>query len=224
MKNYFLLLFWLMFSACGFSQKTEEKNYWILKSNPTHAIDFFTFPTISMAAERMISPRISLNAEAGYQFYDFKNKDVDTVFIGSRGFKTNIEIRRYWGNKKGFYNAVQAFYRHNQFTRTVSYTKKNASDGDAGFTDNFGVEKSAAGVLLIIGYQYVAPFNVVFETYFGGGYMNRRISNTERQYDEDYDEIIEGVDQQVNRAATDLSEASGHTVMLTIGLRVGYKF
>ncbi len=224
-KALFLLL--TLYSSLAFSQDIGKNKSWIVKWNPTHTIDFFTFPTITVGIEKRITKSFGVNLEIGNQFYDFRNKNVDTVFNNSKGYKINIEGRHYWKSNRersGFYNGIQLFYRQNEFTRSVTYTQTVSDETSEGYIDNFGVKKTALGAILVIGYQYVAPCNFVFESYFGGGWMNRNIANYNREFDKNKDIEVEGVDQLVNRASVDLSEASGNTVILTIGLRVGYKF
>jgi len=222
--NKLFLLFLFVNSTFGFSQITENSNYWIVKFNPTHTIDFFTFPTISVAAEKRITPHFSINIEIGNQFFDFRNKDVDTIFNASKGFKSNVEGRYYWKKNSHFYNGVQLFYRQNEFTRTITYSQKQTEENAQGYRDNFGVNKTATGVILLIGYQYITSFNLVFETYFGGGLLNRQIKNNNREFDKSKDIEALPVDKIIYPAAVDLSESSGNTIILTIGFRVGYKF
>lgn len=219
------LILLLLFSKLVFSQDNNSENGWIIKYNPTHSIDFLTFPTITFAIEKRISKNIGINLEIGNQLYSFKNESLDTIYDKPRGFKANVETRWYWKSddkrNSGFYNGLQLFYRYNQFTRTVSYTHESTSEG---FVDTFGVRKMAAGAMLVAGYQYIMPYNFMLEAYFGGGYMYRNIQNNHREFNPDKDEIVEGVDQLINRASVDLSENSGSTVILTIGCRIGYKF
>lgn len=224
MKKFAVVLFSL-FTVFAFSQENNTEKGWIVKYNPTHSIDFLTFPTITFAIEKRINKNIGVNLEIGHQFYNYKNQLLDTIYDKPRGFKANFETRWYWKStdkrNSGFYNGLQLFYRYNQFTRTISYTQESTSNG---FVDTFGVRKTAAGAILVAGYQYIMPYNFVLEAYFGGGYMYRNIKNNHRAFDKSKDVEVEGVDQLFNRASVDLSENSGSTVILTIGCRIGYKF
>jgi len=229
MKIRNLLLLLLLISTLGFGQEKVENKSWIIKFNPTHTIDFFTFPAVTFAVEKRFTRSFGLNFEIGNQFYEFRNKDVDTIFKKSKGIKTNIEGRWYLisesnSDPSGFYSGLQMFYRQNQFTRSVTYSREEGGENTNSYLDEFGVKKTAFGTIFIIGYQYIAPCNIIIESYCGWGWMNRQIKNYNREFDKSKDVIVEGVDQLFNRASVDLEEASGNTIILAIGVRLGYRF
>ena len=103
-----------------FAQESKESN-WILKLNATQLVDAVSYPTLQISAERKINPYFSVNAEFGYQLYDFSK--ADTLLLKSKGFKTNLEGRVYLfkllnsrieSKRNEFYVGLQLFYRENE--------------------------------------------------------------------------------------------------------------
>lgn len=89
-KLLFVLI--LMISNLILAQESKENN-WILKLNATQLVDAVSYPTLQISAERKINSYFSVNAEFGYQLYDFSK--ADTILLKSKGFKSNLEGRVY---------------------------------------------------------------------------------------------------------------------------------
>lgn len=225
MKRIITILI-LCFSVSVFSQEKKEDK-WILKLNTTQLIDVFSYPTVQISAERKINSYLSINAEIGYQLYDFDKKD--TVFLKSRGFKTNIEGRVYLlkllnsrtkSNRGELYVGLQLFYRKNQSTDVVDYSPKD--DPTKSFTDYFGTKRTVKGFNITAGYQISASKRIVLEPFVGLGMMNRTIKNSDIQYNEIRDSQ-EGTDLVPLFQGLNLEESSGNFVNFCTGFRVGYR-
>jgi len=219
----------ISFSTLLFAQEAKE-NKWILKLNASQLADDFSFPTVMVAAERMINPYFSVSAEAGIQVYD--TSKIDSTMINSSGFKANFEGRFYFSK---FFNrsatpkrnqqfiTIQFFQRKNQTTDILRYYPSSDDLNNELLTDYFGVKKRVLGVNLIMGNQIsiLKSKKVILEPYFGIGYMNRKIENTDLQFDEAKHEVQLGNhDFFRNRS---LEKGSGDFLNLLIGFRIGYK-
>lgn len=216
----------LILSVNTFSQELKEKR-WILKLNPTQLIDVFSYPTLQISVERKINPYFSINAEIGYQLYDFHQKD--TVFLQPKGFKTNIEGRIYplklinsriKSNRGELYVGLQFFYRENQNTNVVEYSPK--IDSTKLFRDYFGTKRTAKGFNITFGYQITASKKIVLEPFIGFGILNRRIKNSDIQYDKTKDERG-GTDLVPLFQGLNLEESSGSLFNFCTGFRIGYR-
>ncbi|MCX8523731.1 DUF3575 domain-containing protein [Chryseobacterium formosus] len=189
----FLSVFILTISAFIFAQESKESN-WILKLNATQLVDVISYPTLQISAERKINPYFSVNAEIGYQLYDFSKPD--TIFLKSKGFKANLEGRAYLfkmlhsrieSKRNEFYVGLQLFYRKNQSTDIVDYSPLN--NADVKYTDNFGFKRKAKGFNVMFGNQISVSKKIVLEPYVGLGLMNRKVENTAIDYNESKHEI-----------------------------------
>lgn len=229
MKNFVAIII-LMFSTCIYSQELKDKK-WILKLNAMQLVDIFSYPTLQVSAERKVNPYFSVNAEIGYQLSDFKNKDSekDTIFLKQKGFKTNIEGRIYLlklinsrvkSNRGELYVGLQFFYRENQSTNSVSYSPK--IDSTKYFTDVFGTKRKAFGINITIGHQITILKRIVLEPFIGIGMMNKRIKNSDIQYNKEKD-FRGGSDLVPFFEGLNLEESSGIDVNFCSGLRIGYR-
>ena len=216
----------LIFSVNAFSQELKETN-WILKLNTTQLIDVFSYPTLQLSVERKINPYFSINAEVGYQLYDFKK--VDTLFLKPRGFKTNIEGRIYpfklinkraKSNRGELYIGVQLFYRANQSTNVVDYSP--ISDSTKLYKDYFGTKRTAKGFNITFGSQISISKKIILEPFIGFGLLNRSIKNSEIQYNPNKD-FRGGTDLVPLFQGLNLEESSGSLFNFCTGFRIGYR-
>ncbi len=229
------LLFLLLFPMLLFAQETPKQSSWSAKINLGQLLDFAAFPTVGLSVEKKITPAFAIIAEGGVQLYDAPNKP-DTTFVQSGGFKANVEFRAYlmqlfhFGEKfrsGGLFTGIQVFHRENKGTASFEYDDPNYIDEptnpyDYSIEDNFGFKKKATGVHLTIGFQ-VNRGRFLFEPAVGLGWMHRKTTNTQRQYNPDYHEEtsghdIFGIDNQ------NLSENSGSRISGSFNLRFGYNF
>ncbi|OCK51024.1 hypothetical protein BA768_04380 [Chryseobacterium sp. CBo1] len=222
----FLQILTFAFSTLIFAQESKESK-WILKLNATQLIDAVSYPTLQISAERKINSYFSINAEAGYQLYEFSK--ADNPILKSKGLKTNLEGRIYLfkiinsrieSKRNEFYVGLQLFYRQNQSTDIIEYSPLN--DADVKFSDNFGFKRKAKGFNLMFGNQISVSKKIVLEPYLGLGLMNRKIENIAIVYDESKHEIagtgLEPLFQKLN-----LEESSGNVFNFCFGLRVGLR-
>jgi Protein of unknown function (DUF3575) len=225
MKNFVKIII-LFLSINTFSQELKEKD-WILKLNATQLIDVFSYPTLQISAERKINPYFSINAEIGYQLYNFYKKD--TIFLNSKGFKTNIEGRIYplklansriKSKRGGLYIGLQFFYRENQNTNAVDYSPK--IDSTKLFRDYFGTKRTAKGFNITFGYQISASKKIILEPFIGFGMLSRSIKNSDIQYDKIKDERG-GTDLVPLFQGLNLEESSGSFFNFCTGFRIGYR-
>lgn len=224
--KHFVTIIILMLSINSLSQEMKE-NKWILKLNAPQLIDIFSYPTLQVSAEKKINPYFSVNAEIGYQLYDFHEKD--TVFLKPKGFKTNIEGRVYLiklinsrikSNRSELFVGLQFFYRENQNTNVVEYSPKN--DETKSFRDYFGTKRTAKGLNITLGYQISASKKIILEPFIGFGMMNRRIKNSDIQYDKSKD-LRGGTDLVPLFQKLNLEESSGSLLNFCTGFRIGYR-
>lgn len=215
-----------MISNLIFSQESKESN-WILKLNATQLVDAVSYPTLQISAERKINPYFSVNAEFGYQLYDFSK--ADTLLLKSKGFKTNLEGRVYLfkllnsrveSKRNEFYVGLQLFYRENEGTNSVDFSPK--SDETKFYTDNFGTKRTAKGFNITFGNQISMSKKIILEPYIGLGMMNRKINNSDIEYDEIKD-TRNGTGLKPLFQKLNLEESSGNVFNFCFGLRVGYR-
>ena len=223
MKRQMIVFLFISLSVLAVAQTKENKKPWILKVNATSLIDIFTFPTVQLSVEKRLTDAFSLSAEVGYQIYDFRQ--ADTVFLKPRGFKANIEGRFYisklfeseWAQRmNGLYIGLQGFYRQNQYTAEISYY--TSQDSINFKSDCFGVRRKVAGINCIAGYEAALSDKIVCDIYMGLGGMNRIITNSDRQFNRDSGDVIEGTDLSPLFAGLHLSEASGSMVCFIMGI------
>ena len=216
----------LAFSTLVFAQEAKESK-WILKLNATQLVDAVSYPTLQISAERKINSYFSVNAEAGYQLYEFSK--ADNPILKSKGFKTNLEGRIYLfkmlnsrieSKRNEFYVGLQLFYRENQSTDVVEYSPLN--DADVTYSDNFGFKRKAKGFNVMFGNQISMSKKIVLEPYIGLGLMNRKVENTTIGYDESKHEIA-GTGLEPFFKKLNLEESSGNVFNFCFGLRVGLR-
>ncbi|MBM7420954.1 MULTISPECIES: DUF3575 domain-containing protein [Chryseobacterium] len=209
-----------------FAQESKESN-WILKLNATQLVDVVSYPTLQISAERKINPYFSVNAEFGYQLYDFSK--ADTLLLKSKGFKTNLEGRVYLfkllnsrieSKRNEFYVGLQLFYRENEGTNSVDFSPK--SDETKFYTDNFETKRTAKGFNITFGNQISISKKIILEPYLGLGMMNRKINNSDIEYDQIKDTRI-GTGLKPLFQKLNLEESSGNVFNFCFGLRVGYR-
>lgn len=215
-----------MISTLIFAQEPKESN-WILKLNATQLVDAVSYPTLQISAERKINPYFSVNAEFGYQLYDFSK--ADTLLLKSKGFKTDLEGRVYLfkllnsrieSKRNEFYVGLQLFYRENEGTNSVDFSPK--SDETKFYTDNFGTKRTAKGFNITFGNQISMLEKIILEPYIGLGMMNRKINNSDIEYDEIKD-TRNGTGLKPLFQKLNLEESSGNVFNFCFGLRVGYR-
>jgi hypothetical protein len=224
--KYFLtlLLFPLVCRAQSIDQSTPN---WIVKINVPQAMDFFTFPTIMVGAERHVGNDFSLLAEGGYQLYSFQV--ADSVFAKPTGFKLNLELRKYLirvrrahpENLEGFYFGVGPYYRRNNVNKSLRYDARDAQTFQQ-FRDDFGVIRKYFGFHTIFGFQINFFSRIYFDWYARIGVINMEITNTNREYDPRI--------HRMRRRGTfgsypkeNLSEGSGINASVGLGFRVGMR-
>jgi len=215
-----------MISTLIFAQESKESN-WILKLNATQLVDAVSYPTLQISAERKINPYFSVNAEFGYQLYDFSK--ADTLLLKSKGFKADLEGRVYLfkllnsrieSKRNEFYVGLQLFYRENEGTNSVDFSPK--SDETKFYTDNFGTKRTAKGFNITFGNQISMSKKIILEPYIGLGLMNRKINNSDIEYDEIKD-TRNGTGLKPLFQKLNLEESSGNVFNFCFGLRVGYR-
>ncbi|MCD0456537.1 DUF3575 domain-containing protein [Chryseobacterium sp. LC2016-27] len=215
-----------MISTLIFAQESKESN-WILKLNATQLVDAVSYPTLQISAERKINPYFSVNAEFGYQLYDFSK--ADTLLLKSKGFKADLEGRVYLlkllnsrieSKRNEFYVGLQLFYRENEGTNSVDFSPKN--DETKFYTDNFGTKRTAKGFNITFGNQISMSKKIILEPYIGLGLMNRKINNSDIEYDEIKD-TRNGTGLKPLFQKLNLEESSGNLFNFCFGLRVGYR-
>lgn len=225
MKKLLTILI-LSLSNFIFAQEFKE-SIWILKLNATQLVDVVSYPTLQISAERKINPYLSVNAEFGYQLYDF-NK-ADTILLKSKGFKADLEGRVYLfkllnsrieSKRNEFYVGLQLFYRENEGTNSVDFSSK--SDETKFYTDNFGTKRTAKGFNITFGNQISVSKKIILEPYIGLGLMNRQIYNSDIEYNEIKD-TRNGTGLKPLFQKLNLEESSGNIFNFCFGLRVGYR-
>jgi hypothetical protein len=239
--NFKILILIILFTwpSISFSQEINKLSPWILKLNTTALVDEFTFPTVLIGVEKKINNSFSIQTEVGYQLYDLSNEP-DTTHVKVGGYKISIEGRFYICNyfkkdktKKrksdGLYTGVQVFYRENKYNESVTYSKDETPINDPlndpipinDYEDNYGVIKKVLGLNFGIGFQKQVH-NFIWEPYVHLGIMNRKVRNTNREFNEDLGHI----EYYGHNFARGISkeEDSGYSGNFGFGFRVGYLF
>lgn len=213
----------LMFSTIIFAQELKDSK-WILKVNAAQLVDVVSYPTLQISAERKINPYFSVNAEFGYQLYDF-NK-ADTILLKSKGFKVNLEARLYLfkllksrtqSKTSELYVGLQLFHRKNQDTYNLKFI---SSDNNTLYSDDFGAKKTAHGFNIIIGNQISVSKKLVLEPFIGIGSLYIKTRNSDLEYDEAKHVIdIDGLSSINSR----LESKTGNFTNFCWGFRIGYR-
>jgi len=227
MRYKFMLCF-IGISNLIFSQINYNKSTWTIKGNATSLFDIFTFPTVQLSIEKILTNHLSLSSEAGYQFYDFRR--TDTTFLDPKGFKVNFECRYYFyklfntrisKNSAKLYTGLRPFYRQNQYTASIPYQTKfdpvNWKD------DDFGVKNNSYGLYYIFGFQQSLSDRLLFDFHGGVGVIKRTIKNIELQYNKDSGDILGGTDLIQFFETFHLNESSGLWGSFLFGIRIGYR-
>lgn len=228
MKNFFVIII-LTFSMNIFSQKLKERK-WILKANTTQLIDIFSFPTLQLSAEKKLNQFLSVNAEFGYQVYEFKT-EIDTTILKPKGFKANLELRCYFEKliknrnqtkKNEFYIGMQLFYRQNQKSNSVEYRRIDDEVNSKYYDDSFGVKKSIKGINLTFGDQISISERIILEPYLLFGYMDKKVENFELEYKKEK-HTADRNDGMPLLVGFDIAEENKNNVNFGFGLRIGYR-
>ena len=231
MKKLLFAIIILAFNT-NYSQIIKESN-WIVKLNALQLIDFGSFPTAQISAERKLTPCVSINMEFGYQFYG-NGAAVDTIIFKPKGFKANIEGRVYFqklfnsrinSRRTEFFVGIQFFYRQNQKSNFIRYNQTSVVDGDSItklYRDSFGVKKTNKGINLTFGNQISIKKRLILEPFIAVGYMCKKIDNTELRYNENKHStnIDDGIGPFVG---ADLADHSRNVFNFGFGFRVGYR-
>jgi len=227
MRYKFLIIF-LGISNLVFSQIRYDKSTWILKGNATSLFDIFTFPSVQLSIEKIITPQFSLSTEAGYQLYDFRH--TDTAFMSPKGFKVNFEFRYYFsrqfrtglsGKLPRPYSGLRPFYRQYQYNANIPY--KINQNSEYWSDDNFGVNNRSFGLYGILGFQQSISHKLVFDFHAGLGIIYRIIKNSDIQYNMESGHILGGTDLIQFSEKLNLGESSGLWGSILFGIRIGYK-
>nr|WP_259108876.1 DUF3575 domain-containing protein [Chryseobacterium sp. JUb7] len=180
-----------------------------------------------MSAERKLNPYFGVNAEIGYQLYDFSKPD--TILLKSKGFKANIEGRVYLfkllqsriqSKRNEFYVGLQLFYRENESTNSVDYSPRE--DETKLYADYFGTKRTARGFNITFGNQISVSEKIILEPFIGLGMMNRKINNSDIEYNETED-TRNGTGLKPLFQKLNLEESSGNLFNFCFGLRIGYR-
>ncbi|WP_018627597.1 DUF3575 domain-containing protein [Niabella aurantiaca] len=172
----------LLFCITGFAQEEKPPGMGI-KLNATAAAAVFDFPTLQLGIEKRMGKHLGLFAEAGYQLY--KPRALDTVFVKTKGLKTNIELRRYLKEEprgRKFYVGGALFYRSNTANDYTydSLIHQNGIIKRLG-KDAFWFKKRSFGVNVITGFDFLFKKWLQVELYGGIGIKRTMTKDFELQ-------------------------------------------
>ena len=204
------------------AQEAFKPRYLLVKTNVTQMVDLFTFPSVGLCVEAMVSPRFSVSAEASYQIYSLRKED--STFFPQKGYKASAEVRMYFkrlqkreGAPEGLYVGIQPFFRQNQYSASISYVHAPHDT----LTDGLGVRKTCYGVNLLGGYQLRFLSKCVLDAYLGIGAMNRNVENVHKEFDASAGDKLFGYDLVPFFAQRHLSDYAGPSLNLQLGVRIG---
>lgn len=213
-----LLFFYIASSA---QERTDTGTG--IKLNLTTAVSVFDFPTLQLGVEKYIGNHLSLFAEAGYQLYTLLPRD--TMFVKERGFRTNIEVRKYLKEKshgRKFYVGGALFYRGNTandwtYDSIVPHRKSQQQPG----VDAFWFRKHTFGCNGITGFDFLFKKWLQVELYVGIGIKKTATRDFERQASQitnkGHEDVIGAMLAQDNMR-------NGWGPNATMGLRIGRFF
>ncbi|MCS3529425.1 hypothetical protein [Chryseobacterium sp. JUb7] len=147
----------------------------------------------------------------------------------SKGFKANIEGRVYLfkllqsriqSKRNEFYVGLQLFYRENESTNSVDYSPRE--DETKLYADYFGTKRTARGFNITFGNQISVSEKIILEPFIGLGMMNRKINNSDIEYNETED-TRNGTGLKPLFQKLNLEESSGNLFNFCFGLRIGYR-
>ena len=227
MKLKFIVLF---FVASNFisAQINYNKSTWFFKGNATSMIDIFTFPTVQLSVEKLVTDYIGLSLEGGYQFYNFIR--TDTSFLHPSGFRINFEFRYYLSrfintrlsNKFGrIYTGIRPFYSRNRFNASLTY---KTDPGSPDWTDDdFAGKNNTFGLNFIFGFQKSITERLIMDMHAGVGVMYRSVTNSNLQYEKDAGYSLAGTEIINFFKELNLSGTSGLWPNALFGIRIGYR-
>ena len=232
----------LLLSFCPgtcIAQTKVTVNNSIIKFNITSAADPLAFPVIQFSYERKLNKRLSVAWEFGYQFYQLRDAPIDmtdqyhngrfttnsdTSFVSPRGVKANVEFRYYFlrfhkmkNIQFGIYSATNFFYRYNKTDIAIVYLKDSVTPA----VDCYWMRKKNPGVMQVFGLQFTYK-RLALEFYGGIGYTDRTVSNYNREYNVETDDLV--TNRHTGAERSFLSDYNQGTVALSAGVRVGVAF
>ncbi len=212
----------LFFYITGFAQERVDPGIGI-KLNLTTAASVFDFPTLQLGVEKHIGNHLSVFAEAGYQLYSLWARD--TTFVKEKGFRTNIEMRKYLKEKsrgRKFYVGGALFYRGNTandwtYNGLVSQTQSRKQQE----TDAFWFKKRTFGCNAITGFDFLFKKWLQVELYAGIGIKKTATEDFELQAgqitNKGHEDVIGAMLAQNNMR-------NGWGPNATLGMRIGRFF
>ena len=87
---------------------------------------------------------------------------------------------------------------------------------------NFGIKRNVKGFNITSGYQMLVNKKLLLEPYIGLGFQNKKITNTNLEYNKDKD-ILNGVDMVPFFQSLNLEESSGNQFNFCLGFRIGFR-
>ncbi|HLG04076.1 MAG TPA: DUF3575 domain-containing protein [Bacteroidia bacterium] len=222
---FFVALFLPVFTS-GQSDSLSKINM-AVKLNLASPFDVFNFPTISLGAEHRLTNRFSVEGEAGYQIYRFRQPD--TSFVRESGYVVKGGLRVYkpfrWSQPvvhrmRGFYSGFSVFQREEKYNTAAEYTR--GSDTTK-ILDYYWTRKSAWGIDLLLGYQTIIGERALFDFYAGIGFLRRSIIRNELQYSaENGDQLVSSPVVDAFLSNRDLELKPGTGLSLAFSVRIGY--
>lgn len=224
-----LLLLSISLSLEGLTQDKKMA----IKFSPLSSIDFVNFPTLQGGVEFSLSEKMSWYNELGLRYTNGSYEHADTSFISAKGLKAKTELRYYLKGKKetrslkrlqGYYLAAAIFYVLDHHNASANYYFHN--DTAERRADNFGVKKTVWGVNFLVGNQQSFGKNFLIDFYAGLGVRYRKISTTNKEFEDKQDKLIEPIDVTIAGIKNKAESKDGKTVLpnLTFGFRLCYTF
>ncbi len=213
----------LLFCIAGFTQEQASPGIGI-KFNVTTAAAVVDFPTLQLGVEKRLGKHLGVFAEAGYQLYTLINRS-DTAFVKERGFRANMEIRRYLKEEypgRKFYVGGALFYRGNTANDWTydSILLHNGNETQRK-VDAFWFKKRTFGCNIITGIDFLFKKWLQVELYAGIGIKKTATSDFQLQADH---LTNKGKEDVIGALLAQDNMRNGWGPNATLGIRIGHFF
>lgn len=212
----------LFFYITGSAQERTDRGIGV-KLNLTAATSVFDFPTLQLGVEKYIGNDLSLFAEAGYQLYTLWARD--TAFVKEKGFRTNMELRKYLKEKsrgRKFYVGGALFYRGNTANdwTYIGMIPQSGSRKEMK-VDAFWFRKRTIGCNVITGFDFLFKKWLQVELYAGIGI--KKAVTSDFQLQADY-LTNKGKEDVIGSMLNQQNMRNGWGPNATLGIRIGHFF
>jgi hypothetical protein len=222
--EYFLLSSFIFLSLFNnaFSQQEKKSGGIAIKISPLTLVEP-NFPLIQGSLEIQFKNNWSIQPEVGIKIPSLIPKPDSAFFNSYSGYRLRLEVRKYFFLSFLPYKTDRNIYCKPYLSASVMVSENKYNSGYLSDSTNrlneFGVKKKQAGIDARCGIQLIFFHRLIVDGYLGIGIKKREIEDVQRMMYNDYQQPV---DVNIHNISGDLSENSGFTLMLPVGIKIGY--